>query len=321
MSVLHRCVVALLSFSLLFVSTVLASDITTYADGNCQRSFTNLNVVNGYPDGVCTPLQLSPTGSPSSFQIAKLDPGCAVTLYGADENPLSCSSSLKIVAEMGTCYNATWAYYSVDGCFSPKSNPSSSILPLAATPSLSPPPAMSTFNQITTSSPSSLLTSSPSPSSSSSTSSPSPDSTPSPPPPPRAIIGGITASVAGLALFLTLGLFLLRRRQRRLKRSMNKPLPSIPRFELPNDGALIEAGAHASIVPPQRAAIVGGWARKVDEEMREMEPVEIGRNSVYEDRIERLRNAEREGGEWGEWKGHGRREGERTVVVKEGNFI
>lgn len=54
-------------------SVALSSDITTYTDGKCTKSFNNLDAVNGYPDGVCTPLNLSD----KTFQIAKLDPGCA----------------------------------------------------------------------------------------------------------------------------------------------------------------------------------------------------------------------------------------------------
>lgn len=53
----------------------VGSAITTYTDSTCQKSFNNLNVVNGYPDGVCT--QLNILGNLQAFQIAKLDDGCA----------------------------------------------------------------------------------------------------------------------------------------------------------------------------------------------------------------------------------------------------
>jgi hypothetical protein len=58
------------------LSVVASSAITTYTDGTCQKSFNNLNdVVNGYPDGVCTALNI--TSNLQAFQIARLDPGCA----------------------------------------------------------------------------------------------------------------------------------------------------------------------------------------------------------------------------------------------------
>ena len=53
----------------------MGSDITSFTDGKCKTSFNNLDVVNGYPEGVCTPLKI--TGKLQTFQIAKLDPGCA----------------------------------------------------------------------------------------------------------------------------------------------------------------------------------------------------------------------------------------------------
>jgi hypothetical protein len=65
------------SFAFTVFSTVLSTDITTYSDGACQKSFDNLRTVNGYPDGVCTSLEVSANGSPKTFQLARLDSGCA----------------------------------------------------------------------------------------------------------------------------------------------------------------------------------------------------------------------------------------------------
>lgn len=53
----------------------LGSDITTFTDGKCRTSFDNLDVVNGYPDGPCKPLNIN--RNLQTFQIAGLDPGCA----------------------------------------------------------------------------------------------------------------------------------------------------------------------------------------------------------------------------------------------------
>ena len=52
----------------------LASDITTFTDEKCMRSWRALDTVNGYPDGLCKPLNVT---EGQSFQIQKLDPGCA----------------------------------------------------------------------------------------------------------------------------------------------------------------------------------------------------------------------------------------------------
>jgi hypothetical protein len=60
-------------FSLFAV--INSSAITTYTDATCKKSFNNLDVINGYPDGVCTPTKI--VGGLHAFQIAKLDPGCA----------------------------------------------------------------------------------------------------------------------------------------------------------------------------------------------------------------------------------------------------
>jgi hypothetical protein len=50
-----------------------ASDVTTFTDAKCTRSWRALDATNGYPDGLCKPLNVT-TGQ--SFQIQKLDHGC-----------------------------------------------------------------------------------------------------------------------------------------------------------------------------------------------------------------------------------------------------
>lgn len=52
----------------------LGSDIVSFTDEKCQKSFTPLDTVNGYPDGLCEPLKI--VGNVNAFQIAQLDPGC-----------------------------------------------------------------------------------------------------------------------------------------------------------------------------------------------------------------------------------------------------
>lgn len=61
-------------FLLRLFAGVLASDITSFTDAKCTRSWRALDAVNGYPDGLCKPLNV--TGG-QSFQIQELDPGCA----------------------------------------------------------------------------------------------------------------------------------------------------------------------------------------------------------------------------------------------------
>jgi hypothetical protein len=59
------------------ISGSSASGITSFLDGQCKKSQNALDVTNGYPDGVCTPLGI--TGSLKAFQIVQLDPGCGGT--------------------------------------------------------------------------------------------------------------------------------------------------------------------------------------------------------------------------------------------------
>lgn len=75
----------LLFFSSLLFRAVVASAVTAYADSGCVRSWRALDAVNGYPDGLCKPLNVT-VGQ--SFQVQELDAGCAGmyifswTLYG-----------------------------------------------------------------------------------------------------------------------------------------------------------------------------------------------------------------------------------------------
>lgn len=46
----------------------------------------------------------------------------AVTLYGENAGPLTCSSTTKIVGHLATCYDSSWVFYSIDGCLPPNSS-------------------------------------------------------------------------------------------------------------------------------------------------------------------------------------------------------
>ena len=67
--------------TILFISAcivgTLGSVIVTFTDGECKKSFNDLDTVNGYPDGLCKPLGI--TGKLAAFQISELDPGCKGT--------------------------------------------------------------------------------------------------------------------------------------------------------------------------------------------------------------------------------------------------
>jgi len=59
---------------LFLVTVVYTSDITSFTDAKCTRSWRALDTVNGYPDGLCKPLNVT---RGQSFQVQELDRGCA----------------------------------------------------------------------------------------------------------------------------------------------------------------------------------------------------------------------------------------------------
>ncbi|KAK2742826.1 hypothetical protein FQN57_005117 [Myotisia sp. PD_48] len=113
----NPCVLLLL---LLCFRTIVqaTSIISTFTDTNCQDSFKSFEGPNGYPNGTCS--TLSRNGNFSSFQVVQLDDECTVTIYGKNEIPESpCSSKITQLAELATCYNSSWIYYSIDFCTVP----------------------------------------------------------------------------------------------------------------------------------------------------------------------------------------------------------
>lgn len=60
--------------STILLATTSASDITSFTDARCMHSWHAVDTVNGYPDGLCKPLNVT---RGQSFQIQKLDSGCA----------------------------------------------------------------------------------------------------------------------------------------------------------------------------------------------------------------------------------------------------
>ncbi|OCL05611.1 hypothetical protein AOQ84DRAFT_355893 [Glonium stellatum] len=113
---------------------VEATSIETFSDDACQKSYRSINGPDGYPNGTCT--HLDSQGPFSSFQVVQEDNGCTVTIYGNDTIPGEpCSATALQFAEIATCYNASWVYYSIDACIPPgssstaSSNPTSSSTP------------------------------------------------------------------------------------------------------------------------------------------------------------------------------------------------
>lgn len=117
-----------------------------------------------------------------------------VTIYGHDSDPDSpCSSTTYQLAELATCYNASWVYYSIDMC----------TLPMPGSTSTSTSSAAAATVTVSASSSSSNHT--------------------------GAIVGGIVGGVGGLALILGLAWWLLwsrrRRCQQQLHPQMQMPMP------------------------------------------------------------------------------------------------
>lgn len=73
---LPRSPVFCIFFFFLQVCLVEATALTSFTDATCTRSWRALDAVNGYPDGLCKPLNLT---AGQSFQIQRLDEGCAGT--------------------------------------------------------------------------------------------------------------------------------------------------------------------------------------------------------------------------------------------------
>ncbi|KAF1993551.1 hypothetical protein P154DRAFT_540316 [Amniculicola lignicola CBS 123094] len=215
-----------------WLSTVATgSNIATFKDESCSQSIDNLSGPNGYPNGTCTRLSL---GTLKSFQVVNLDKGCAVTIYGPDEDPAyPCSSTQLQVAEIAQCYNTSWVYYSIDGCDIPTTTPSATPLITDSTP----PPTGVASSSAT----------------SSATAAPRSSHT-------GIIIGGIVGGVALFALILFGVAFYYRRRYSTAKR-LPPPPPPPPSYELSNNAMLVE------LQYPEKTVQTEMWAHEPAQEI------------------------------------------------------
>jgi hypothetical protein len=57
-----------------FRSTKAITTISTFTDPSCLNPFRSLEGPNGYPNGICTSLNVQ--GEFGSFQIVEMDAGC-----------------------------------------------------------------------------------------------------------------------------------------------------------------------------------------------------------------------------------------------------
>ncbi|KAH8697275.1 hypothetical protein BGW36DRAFT_378354 [Talaromyces proteolyticus] len=182
---MHR---SLMSISILlltlFASNALATVISTFSDDSCKDSYKAFNGPNGYPNGTCTPFRSN--GAFGSFQVAQEDSGCGVTIYGNDSDVSSpCSSTTLQLAQIATCYNSSWVYFSIDNCQAPVSSTVGASSTATA-------PATSSTNSSSGGSSTNV----------------------------GAIVGGVVGGVVGLGLIALAGWFLwLRQRPRRANAS------------------------------------------------------------------------------------------------------
>ncbi|KAH7378286.1 hypothetical protein BKA66DRAFT_571715 [Pyrenochaeta sp. MPI-SDFR-AT-0127] len=120
---LTSALIALFTFA---SSSLAASQIALFSDGNCQNSLRGLEGPNGYPNGTCTDIRRS--GEYGSFQVVGLDPGCTVTIYVEDTTTTMCGGYQEEI-QMVDCYNSTFVYYSFDFCDPAGARTSSAPLP------------------------------------------------------------------------------------------------------------------------------------------------------------------------------------------------
>jgi len=109
------------------------SIISRFTDTDCKDSLDSLYGPNGYPNGTCTDLRAE-NKTYGSFQVVRLDSGCAVTIYQNDTDADICSGfALEVQLQPVVCYNSSWAYYSIDEC-----DPTAQSTSAAATTSTAP---------------------------------------------------------------------------------------------------------------------------------------------------------------------------------------
>ncbi|KAI1825193.1 hypothetical protein F4861DRAFT_209592 [Xylaria intraflava] len=208
------------------------TSILTFLDSNCAKIQRLMDTPDTQGSGPCNQL-ISPY---SSFMIRDIGEDCGVTIYG---NVPFCSSPVLELAQVNTCYNTTWAWFSVDNCLSTQPNPStSSEVPIATSlSSTSSETPSATSSPSTTSPPATSSVSSPtaSPTTSSTTAPtvfvPVPDASSSKSSSTNAgaIAGGV---VGGIAIIAAVVVYFFAIRPAQQKRKFAAPPP--PAVELPD---------------------------------------------------------------------------------------
>ncbi|KAI0402367.1 hypothetical protein F4802DRAFT_373509 [Xylaria palmicola] len=112
----------LVFWALGILTLVGASTVLTFSDQDCRTFSESINAKDSTGSGACK--ELAP--SYGSFMIGQLGEDCTVTIYGDDPDDPFCSASHQKLAQIGSCYNSTWTYFSVDNCAAVDTTTSSS---------------------------------------------------------------------------------------------------------------------------------------------------------------------------------------------------
>ncbi|OJD31572.1 uncharacterized protein BKCO1_4600016 [Diplodia corticola] len=105
-----------LAFALLVQFALATSYVSSFSDASCTQLFNEWDGPNGYPNGSCTSIRTKAQGQVTSFMITGLDEGCTVTLYANDGTDICTPNASTFLADVETCYNSSWAFYSIDWC-------------------------------------------------------------------------------------------------------------------------------------------------------------------------------------------------------------
>ncbi|KAF4543646.1 uncharacterized protein LTHEOB_345 [Lasiodiplodia theobromae] len=103
----RACAVVLLVRLLCVVSAT--SYISSFSDAACTQLLNEWDGPNGYPNGSCTSIRTKAQGQVESFMIT-------ATLYTSDGEDMCSENAITFLADVQTCYNSSWVYYSIDSC-------------------------------------------------------------------------------------------------------------------------------------------------------------------------------------------------------------
>ncbi|KAI1438550.1 hypothetical protein GGR50DRAFT_366507 [Xylaria sp. CBS 124048] len=127
------------------------ANIVTFADDHCGKFLSTIDAPESASSGVCQHI----TSKYQSFMVTHLPDECSLTIYG---NVPFCSSPQLELGKLNTCYNTSWAFYSVDDCLDlPSSSPPHKPTLLPTTSSTTTHTTATTLHTSTTSSSSPIV--------------------------------------------------------------------------------------------------------------------------------------------------------------------